>query len=97
MRSRETIVRQLELYRDSCEMDEAARLSWIAALQWVLELTPDAPPDEKLAALQQAANHFDSDITQIVCSDERGNLTAFGCYARGANAKILKLFTERLS
>lgn len=77
--------------------DEYTRNAWIAALEWVLELTPDAPPDEKLAALQQAANHFDSDLTQIVCSDERGNLTAFGCYARGANAKILKLFAERLS
>jgi hypothetical protein len=58
------------------------------------ELSIDSPPQEKLAALKAAAKHFNSDLTQIICSDKNDKLLSVSVYAEDEYAEALLRFLK---
>jgi hypothetical protein len=60
------------------------------------ELTPESTPKSQMHAMIDAAEYFNSDLTQFIGRDDDGKIFAVGVVARGAYAKRLARFLKKL-
>lgn len=59
------------------------------------KLEIDSPPEDKLAALKEAAEYFNSDFTSLICRDEKGGLVSVSVYAVGDAGTALERWLNR--
>lgn len=60
------------------------------------ELTGGGSVKDKLHAVVDAAEHFNSDITQLVGRDDDGEIIFVAAFVKGDYAKLVSRFIENL-